>query len=255
MVKSIGIVCGILTVLFLCGCRFDRTVTLHLQKDGSGTLTVSEVVYKTEEERKKEQELKPEASKTEVAPEHTPDEAAFRSKPEKYGKGLTPVSIRTFKTQDGGEGEESVYRFSDINAVVLNDDACPQQYSFSYAGGVLQAQAAIDLLKNGEAKMQDGFQTTLREVADAAKKSKEESSGSLTFVLTVEGNIKRTDATHSEAQGVTLFKFDGYQLMRSPEALKRYQSIKITDTEAMKAAAKEYPYFMIELKNKVTIEF
>ncbi len=244
-----------LAVLFLSGCRFDRNVTLHLQKDGSGTLTVNEVVYKSEEERRKEQEWKPEASKTDSVPDKTPDEGAFRSEPEKYGKGLTPVSVRKFKTQDGGEGEESVYRFSDINAVILNDDACPQQYSFSYVGGILHAQAAADLLKDGEAKMQEGYLTTLQEVADAAKKSNEESSGSLTFVLTVEGAIKRTDATFPEARSVTLFKFDGYKLMHSPEALKRYQSTKITDTEAMKAAAKEYPYFMIELNKKVTIEF
>jgi hypothetical protein len=268
MKKTLHLILAMLTAFALTGC-FQRETTVRLNKDGSGTLT--------EETTLGAQALAMFAQFAAFGGGEAPDPVADMASEEKakeraksFGEGVTLEKAEPIP----GKGARLVFRFADINTLKLRtDDAMTS--GMPKMPGADQAAAA----KESDPmtfKFADGVLTITPPKPDKADAEGVESPADLeqqmanpemeammtqmfadmrmSLKVVVEPGIAETNASHVDANTVTLMDVEMGKLMQNPENLKKLSKVDQQDPAAAMEALKAIEGVKIETKPEITIK-
>ncbi len=253
-----------LSALLLPGCLQSET-TIHLNKDGSGTLVEQTTLgihtlsmlsgsgsgFGGDERAKL---FSPEKSKAKAAT---------------MGEGVTFEKSEPL-TVGANKGARTTYRFTDINKLTISpgdgmkdlspmgaqaaEAAKQKPVAFNYTGGTLTitmpepekpdagepaADAAPDLAGNSE------MEGMMKEMLADMKMS---------FKLVVEPGIAETDASHRDGNTITLVEMEMGKLLDKPVTFKKLTAAGNNDTAAAMEALKGIEGVKMETKPKVTVK-
>lgn len=255
-----------LVALVLPGCIQSET-TIHLNKDGSGTL-VEQTLLGAQMLDMIDQMAAGfggEAKKDPVAEMFSTEKA--KAKAATLGAGVTfeksePLSLKS------GKGARVTYHFADINTLKISPtedmkslspmgghappSAKQKPVGFAYSGGTLvmtmpePKQAADDTPKAPDAP--DGgpeAEAMMKQMLGDMKVS---------FQLVVEPGIAETDATYRDGNTITLMQMDMGKLLEKPDTLKKLQAAPKGDPAAAMELFKGIDGMKMETKKTVTVK-
>lgn len=245
-------------LLLLSGC-LDSTTVVQLNRDGSGTITTTEIVSAyarnliegmgTQKGKVAESIL----AFTEV------DVEELKRNAQTYGDGVVFVAAKKIETSDGGLGKEVIYRFADINKVTFEQrtdgntgDEASQQITFRYVPGNLQILIPQDPDSDIETMQKfEQLQQLPPQMRNLVK------GMHIRIQLTVDGRLRSTNALFPlpENNGVQLVDIDAEKLMLSQPALIKFSGTRPSDRKAMQEVMKQYPFVRMENQEKVTVQF
>jgi hypothetical protein len=259
----------LLAALTLPSC-LQQATTIHLNKDGSGTL-VEETTFGAQMMAmlgqfaglggdKAKDPLKELASK---------EKAATRAAA--LGEGVTVEKIEAIEVK-GNKGARATYRFADINKLNLSmsgglQEAMPKMPGapeakqpkekptvFKYAAGVLTITSPDnDKPEAAAAKKPEGAPELGDEPQQAMMK---EMMGDMRISLKVviEPGIASTDATNVDGNTVTLMEMDMGKMLDNPEAFKKLQNADQKNPAKAMAALKDIKGVKMEVKKEISIK-
>jgi len=193
------------------------------------------------------------------------------------GEGVAYVSGEKITT-DEGEGYRAIYAFSDVNKLRLNttpSDKAPSDLegavrvsgdkeafvTFSFVKGppaILTVMMPEEMtaerlqpLKVMETLVADDPRAAM--IADNMKDVFQ--SMKFGISLEVQGEIVRSNATHSKGSRITLMEADFGRLFEDQESLKKLSQQRPTNIEEAKKLLDDLPGIKVELNPEVKIEF
>jgi hypothetical protein len=262
------------SALALSSC-FQHESTVHLKKDGSGTLV--------EETRMGGQMLEMmsqfagglggEDAKPQDPLKDLLSEDKAKKRATELGEGVTlekiePVTVGTSK------GARATYRFADINKLRIStedsmkgvaapgglpEEEKPRAESkpivFNYKDGVLTIVTNND--KNAEkpdAEKKAEAAQNLEDPQAMAMMKQMFADMKMSVKLVVDGGIEETNATHREGDTITLMEMDMNKLMEKPENFKKLGEVDQNDPAAAMEALKGIDGVKVEVKPEVTVK-
>lgn len=260
---------SVVTACFTTSC-FQSETTVHLNKDGSGTVV--------EETRLGGQALEMLAQLSQLggaapgAEQKDPLDDMFseekaKARAAKLGEGVT--FEKSEKTEKAGfKGGKTTYKFADINKLTLNtsdsmSDSMPEipgqpkpeakktePIRFKYEGGkltVLNPQPEKKEAPAGEAAppAADPAQMEMAKQMFAGAK--------VSINLVIEPGIAETNATHVDGNKVTLLEMDLGKLMQNQEAFNKLSAAGNEDPAAAMEALKGVDGVKVEIAKEVTV--
>lgn len=248
---SLALIAGII----LTGC-VETKMTVMLNKDGSGTLTITEEV--TPEGVIKMSKLPDKNGGMIIDKYIIIDTEELTAKAAEYGAGLSFKNAEQIKKDGKVTGRKTVYKFNDINKVTLSStgssstDSNSAQVVFSYTPGKLSMtnnQGAEECKKAMEQFAQ------LKMISEQMKENLKGAGFSMTFK--VEGKITKTNAYYElpDKSGIITFEMNFSKLIDNKEALEVLSTIPSSDTAAFHDAIKGFDCIKIENQPKIEIEF
>jgi len=261
---------SVVAACFTTSC-FQSETTVHLNKDGSGTLV--------EETRLGGQALEMlaqfaqlgggapgEEKKDPLADMYSEDKAKARAA--KLGEGVTLEKVEK-NEKDGFKGAKTTYHFADINKLVLNTsdsmtDAMPEvpgqpkpeakktePIRFKYEGGKLTI--AMPQPEKKEAPAGEVPPNPAQDPA-AMEMAKQMFVGARVSVnLVVEPGISQSNAAHLDGNKVTLLEMDLGKLMQNPKAFEKMSAAGNEDPAAAMEALKGIEGVKVETAKEVTV--
>lgn len=260
---------SLLVALVLPGCLQSET-TVHLNKDGSGTL----VEQTTFGQQMSAMFAQMSAMGGEFGADKDPLAAMFseekaKARAKSLGEGVTfeksePVS------NAGAKGARVSYRFADINKLKLApgegmkdlspaggeapDSPKAKPIGFNYAGGKLTVtmpdQEKPEVPAGAEAAKQEMEQNP--EMESMMKQMLGDMKVSIKLV--VEPGIAETDATYRDGKTVTLMEMEMGKVLEKPDAFKKLQNADQNDPTAAMEALKGLDGVKMETKKVVTVK-
>ena len=256
-----------LVALLLPGCIQSET-TIHLNKDGSGTLVEQTLLGMQMIEMFDSMAAGfggGGAKKDPVAEMFSAEKA--KAKAANLGEGVTfeksePLSLKT------GKGARVTYRFADINTLKISTTDNMQNLSpmggqaaptakqkpvgFAYAGGTL-------VMTLPEPKKADDDTPKPPDAPDGGPEAEammKQMLGDMkvSLQLVVEPGIAETDATYRDGNTITLMQVDMGKLLEKPETLKKLQSAPKGDPAAAMELFKGIDGMKMETKKTVTVK-
>jgi len=261
---------SLLAALALPAC-FQQATTIHLNKDGSGTL-VEETTLGAQMTAMLDQmgALGGEKAKDPVKEMTSPEKAKARAAA--LGDGVTVEKVEPV-TVNGNKGARATYHFADINKLKYSMDegmqaALPKQpgdpdadkpkgkpTTFKYADGLLTIanptpdkadKPDADAAKpEGAADMNEAMEPMMKQMMGDMKMS---------FKLVIEPGIAETNASHVNGNTVTLASMDVGKVLETPGAFKKLQGVDQKDPEKAMAALKDVKGITMETKKEITIK-
>jgi len=260
---------SVVTACLTTSC-FQSETTVHLNKDGSGTVV--------EETRLGGQALEMLAQLSQLgggAPGAAPkdplddmfSEDKAKARAAKLGEGVTFEKVE--KTEkDGFKGGKTTYRFADINKLTLNtsdsmSDAMPEipgqpkpeakktePIRFKYEGGkltVLNPQPEKKEAPAGEAPAPapDPAQMEMAKQMFVGAK--------VSVNLIIESGIAETNAAHVDGNKVTLLEMDLGKLMQNQEAFAKLSAAGNEDPASAMEALKGVEGVKVETAKELTV--
>lgn len=270
MKKYLITLASALAALVLPGC-FQSETTVHLNKDGSGTLVEesrlgAQMLAMVEQmaslggDNAKEDPLKQMFSE---------DKAKARAA--ELGEGVTFEKMEKVDA-DGAKGSRVTYRFKDINTLKVSTDDSMKNMSpgggaagsvakksvpitFAYADGKLKitmpdakAPAAPEA-PAGEGAVQPDLNNPQAE--EMMKQMFADMKMSLKLVI--EPGIAETNATHKEGNTITLMDIEMGKLLENPETLKQLGKVDQKDPSAAMNALKSLKGVKVETQKELTV--
>jgi hypothetical protein len=270
MKKILLLLTSVFITLVLPGC-FQSETTIHLNKDGSGTLV--------EETRLGAQMLAMmdqmagmggDAAKADpLAQMFSEDKAKARAAT--LGEGVTFEKTEPVNA-DGAKGARVTYRFKDINQLKVSttdsvknmspmgDMGAPAAkktapISFSYAAGKLTIQMpeppkpdATEAPAAGKPEMPDmdnpEAQAMMKQMMGDMKMS---------LKVVIEPGIAETNATHHDGNTVTLMEMNMGKLVENADTLKKLGKVDQKDPAAAMEALKGIEGVKFEAQRQVTV--
>jgi hypothetical protein len=257
------------TALVLPSCLQTET-TIHLNKDGSGTL-VEQTTFGPQVAAMLAQMAAfggdAADAKDPLASMFSEDSAKARAKA--FGEGVSYEKSEPL-TVGGNKGGRTTYRFADINqlrvtlgesmkdlspmAATIPDTAKPKPIRFSYAAGSL----TITMPEPEKAEVAAADASGIPDVASNPQMDEmmKQMLGDMkmSLKLVVEPGIATTDATHRDGKTMTLMEMEMAKLLEKPETLKKLQSADPADPSAAIETLKGLDGVKIESKNQVSVK-
>lgn len=260
--RILAMLVGVVSVLSLSSC-FESNQTLHLKKDGSGTIE--------EETIMSAQMLAMMGGLGGGAGGAAPDpvakmmeEGQYKEKAAGYGEGVEFVKVEKAE-KNGGKGVKVTYKFKDINTVSFEPgpsdmpmgpgggdgddekDAAPLE--FAYADGKLTITFP-DIPADAKPEGED-----VPDAADpaAAQMMQMFNGMKISAKIVVEPGIEKTNASHQDGNTITLMEVDFGELLKNPEGMKILQGLDMEDRKAMKKKLKDVKGVKMETKKTVKV--
>ena len=269
MKKTLLALTSTLMVLALPGC-FQSETTIHLNKDGSGTLVeetrfgaqMLEMIGQLGAIGGDDKAAKPDPVKDLMSEEKAKTHAA------KLGEGVTFVKAEPSELK-GAKGARMTYAFKDINKLKISAgdsmnalssmpgaeakaDKNVEPMVFNYAEGKLS-------IKMPQPKKPDAPDATVKrpemDNPEAMAMMKQMCSDmKMSVKLVVEPGIGETNATHREGSTITLMEMNMGKLVENADAMKKLAKIdpKEDPTVAMEAL-KGIDGIKVETQKEVTV--
>lgn len=256
---------------------FQNETTVHLNKDGSGTLV--------EETRLGGQALEmlaqfsqglggaggaggagAEGANDPLKQMLSEDKAKARAA--KLGEGVTFEKVEASE-KNGFKGAKTTYKFADINKLLLNtsesmSDSMPEvpgqpkpeakktePVRFKYEGGKLTV--TLPQPEKGEAPANEAPNPAAQDPA-AMEMAKQMFTGARVSVnLILEPGIAESTAAHVDGNKVTLMEMDLGKLMQNPEAFNKLSAAGNEDPAAAMEALKGVEGVKVETAKEITV--
>jgi hypothetical protein len=256
-----------LVALVLPGCLQSET-TIHLNKDGSGTLVEQTLLgmQMIEMFDSMAAGFGGGANKKDPVAEMFSAEKA-KAKAATLGAGVTfeksePLSLKT------GKGARVTYRFANINTLTISptdnmknlspmggqapSPAKQKPLGFAYSGGTL-------VITMPEPKKADDDMPKPLDAPDGGPEAEammKQMLGDMkvSLQLVVEPGIAETDATYRAGSTITLMQMDMGKLLEKPDSLKKLQSAPKGDPAAAIELFKGIDGMKMETKKTVTVK-
>lgn len=256
---------SLLAALVLPGCLQSET-TIHLNKDGSGTLVEQTLLSAQMLEMIDSMAgFGGEAKKDPVAEMFSIEKA--KAKAANLGAGVTfeKSELLSLKT---GKGARVTYHFADINTLKISPTQDLKSFSpmggqappsakqkpviFSYSGGTL----VITLPVPKKAADDTPKPLDLPDSGPEAEATMKQMLGDMkiSLQLVIEPGIAETDATYREGNTITLMQMDMGKLLEKPDTLKKLQSAPKGDPAAAIELFKGIDGMKMETKPSVTVK-
>jgi hypothetical protein len=200
-----------------------------------------------------------------------------------FGEGVRLVSVKPARS-DSASGYTAVYAFKDIGKVMLNqnpgsktplNDEDKEKDKAAGAGGKdtpskdrirfvftkgSPARLAVHMPPPKPADKDEKEKTAQKEPAkddpNAIEMMKAIFKGMrVSIVLTVDGDIVKTNATHRSGRKITLIEMDFGRLISHAELLKKIDREKPQSLEEMKTALKNVEGLKLEFEDPVVVDF
>lgn len=266
------------SALALSSC-FQHETTIHLKKDGSGTLV--------EETRMSGQMLAmmsqfagglggEEGAEAQDPLKDMLSEDKARERATQLGEGVTFVKIEPV-TVGASKGARATYRFADINKLrVSTEDAMNQMGTpdglpdaatpaaddkehivFKFKDGVLTIRPNADMDgKKPGAEAQPEADKAAEEMGaeEMAMMKQMFADMKISIKLVAESGIAETNATHRDGDTITLMEMDMNKLMENPDNFKKMSAIDDENPAAAMEALKGIDGVKAEVKPEVTVK-
>jgi hypothetical protein len=258
IMKTAKLALGLIAALALPSCLQNET-TITLNKDGSGTI-VDETLLGAQMM----------AMMTQFAQPGQPDpiaemfsEEKAKEKTAKLGEGVEFVKVEVFE-KDGKKGGRFHYKFADINKVTVSpgdavddmeEEEAPAEgekkedkVKFAYADGKLKIilpPTDFDEMNLGDEEGGDPQQEAMMKQMMADMR--------IAIKLVVADGIASSDATHVDADTITLFDVHVGKMLDHKDALKKIAETAKTDMDAAKAEFAKLEGIKVETKGNVTV--
>jgi hypothetical protein len=264
----------LLGALTFSGC-ISLTTVVHVQPDGSGTVTQTTVLQPAMVEMLSgfaamgQQE--PGAKPPDLFPEKD-----LRSKAAQMGPGVTFVSSRKIKDARG-EGVEAVYAFKDVSTLRIQEKPSPPSGGMpapAEAEGDTGPKFSFQHLPNGHALLtiipEKGKKTKEPAKEKAAERTSKEPPSpeqmaqvkkmlkGMHIAIEVDAGKKlvRTNSPYVNGNRVTLLDLDFEALLTNPDKLRELVAMGQPESlEEAKKALQGVPGIKIALEPKIEIEF
>lgn len=277
MKKSILALASVLSALLLPGC-FQSETTVHLQKDGGGTL-VEETKFGAQMLAMMEQMAgigggdKPKADPLNGL--FTEEKAKKRAA--ELGEGVTFVKTEPVDV-GGAKGARVTYQFKDINQLKLSTESSMKNVSpmgdmeaatgnapkadpmkFSYADGKL----SIRMPEPKKAEAANAPEAPAGEGVDKPDMKSPETQAmvkqmfgdmKVSIKLVIEPGIATTDASHVDGNTITLMDMETGKLFENPETFEKLGKVDQKDPAAAMEALKGLQGVKIETRKEVTVD-
>lgn len=262
----------IIAAIFFTGC-IEMQTKIKLNKDGSGSVEENIFIGKAIINMLKEFAAAFADSTQPQQEFNFFEEEKIRSKAYEFGEDVVLTSFEMIKTEEK-EGYKAIYKFSDINKVVVNQDPShempvpdasnkPKEYlQFKFVKGKpsrIEFTFPKEEKKSDEKKSDEIVQS---EEADAetdstnlAQMSEFMKDMKARIEIEVAGKIVGTNASHVENNVVTLFDIDFGKLISDKDKWEKFQKLNPDTFEEAKGLLSEIPGFKIELNKSVYIDF
>ncbi|MEI7910032.1 MAG: hypothetical protein WCK77_10385 [Verrucomicrobiota bacterium] len=261
---------SLLAALALPSC-LQQATTIHLNKDGSGTL-VEETTLGAQMSAMLEQmgALGGGEAKDPLKEMASPDKAKARATA--LGEGVTVNKVEAIEV-NGNKGARATFHFADINKLKLApgsglQDAMPkmpgapeaaapktQPTTFQYADGLLTITnpdrdkseiPAVDKAQIGAPDLGgEGMEPMMKQMMGDMK---------ISLKLVAEPGIATTTATHVDGNTVTLMEMDMGKVMENPAAFKKLQGVDQKDPAKAMEALKDFKGVRLETQKQITIK-
>lgn len=264
-----GIISIFSVLVLVTGCLQVET-TLHVRKDGSGTISEQVMMSKVFVNMMEEfaQSFQDSASSEEFTLFKEDD---IVSDAKSYGENVSYVSHELI-SNESWEGYKAVYSFTDVSKIMLRPDPDSKVdvgvdvdesqmekdfFSFSFAGG----ETAELIINRPEFEPDTGMTDEAEEIAEenndqAGEQFLKMMEGmSIKVAVEVEGAILNTNAGYVSGSEITLLQMDFEEMMKDKENFKEFSRKKPKSIEEMKEFVEKFPGMKLETGNPVTIKF
>ncbi len=274
MKKSFKSFVLILTAAFLFTGCLEVNTTIHLNKDGSGTLEESVLMSSQVVQMISAFAGSFDSTGTDTSKFSLFKEDELIADTAKYGSGVKYVSGKEVK-ENGKEGYNVVYSFSDITNLKINqnpnskidmegvefeEDTVHEFLHFNFTPGE-PALLSIELPSMDKEETAAGDSSQVQEDSlEANTEGMDEflklmKGMRIALTLDVNGNITQTNASYVNGSSVTLFDLSFNELLDNPEKLKMFKQENPKNLEEIKKIMENLPGVKIELNNPVNIKF
>jgi len=258
--------------LLLSGCLQVET-TLHVSKDGSGTINEKVLFSKAFANMIKEfaQSFNDSTSTgTEEFSIFKDDE--IKSGAKEFGEDVEYVSHQLINN-DNWEGYSAVYAFDDITKVKIAPDpdskigigdegmgTTPEEdyYFFKFIKGdvseLIIDRPDIKLTEETE-ENKDTVQSEQNEEGMSEEFLNMMKGMSISVAVDVEGKIANTNASYVDGSKITLFEMNFGEMMKNKEAFKEFKNKEPKNIDEMKQYLEKFPGMKIEIEKPVSIKF
>ena len=259
----------LITAILFTGC-LEVNTTIHLNKDGSGTLEESVLMSS-----QVVQMISAFASSFDSTAADTNKFSLFReaeliADTAKYGSGVKYISGKEVK-EDEREGYNVVYSFKNINDLKINqnpnskldmegvefqEDTVHEFLHFDFtAGETALLTIKLPSIKDQEVSNEVPSQDTLSSTEGMDELLKLMKDMRIALTLDIDGNITETNASYVKGSQVTLFDINFNELLDNPEKLKMFKQQNPKNLEEIKKIVENLPGVKVELNNVVNISF
>jgi hypothetical protein len=261
----------IFIAVFFSGC-LEVNTTIHLNKDGSGTLEESvlmssQVIQMISAFTSSFDSVSADTNKFNLF-----DEDKLIADTAKYGSGIKYISGKAVK-ENGKQGYNAIYSFEDINKLRINqnpnskidmegvefeEDSSKEFLKFKFIPGspsLLTIKTPLSKNKDisGEdVSNQDTLSSDFQGMDEFLNLMKDMR---ISLKLDINGNITETNATYVNGSEITLFDMDFHDLFANPEKLKMFKKQNPKDIEEVKKIMKDIPGIKVEMNNEVNVRF
>ncbi len=268
--KKILLLAPALLALVFTSC-FQSETTIHLNKDGSGTL-VEETRLGAQMAAMMGQMagLGGEAGANPMKEMFSEEKAKARAAT--LGEGVTFGKSEAI-TADGAMGARVTYQFKDINALRVSTDdsmknmppmgeaAAPaakktQPIAFTYAGGRLTVKMPKpdkDAAPEAAADAADAETPDMDSPEAQAMMKQMMGDMKVSLKLVIEPGIAETNATHQDGNTITLMEMDMGKLVENPDNMKKLSKIDQDDSAAAMEALKGIDGVKFEAQPELTV--
>ncbi len=273
----------IVAVCVFSGCIQDN-MSINVKPDGSGTIEETVLVgngflemmqgmSKSMGEEGKDSPAAGDVKKDQTIVTEMMEKA--KNNAEDFGEGVRFVSAKPAKTQTAS-GYTAVYSFDDINGVMLDQNPGKKTPSKDRnKGDDSKGASENDMIKfvftkGSPAKLAVHMPPPRPAARDENTKDKQPAADDpnaiemiktifkemrMSIVLTMEGDIVKSNATYRSGRTVTLIDMDFGKLISDPELLKKINKEQPQSVEEMKKMVKGIEGLKMEFTNPVIIDF
>jgi len=265
--KFIYLLSSIVVALSLTSCLQNET-TIHLNKDGSGTL-VEETTFGAQAVAMFSQM----AAMGGGQPGGDPIAEMFsaakaKERAAKMGEGVTLEKAEPL-VRGANKGGRVTYHFTDINKLKITpgegikdtlptapgQEAAPQKdnhVQFKYADGKL----TLVMSDPKKAETPKAPKPEQPEMSPQEQAMMKQMMGDMTmkFFIVADGGIKSSNATYRDGNKVTLIDMEMGKLMENPETMKKLRALGEDDSEKAMEVMKGIEGVKVETQKEVTIE-
>lgn len=279
MKKTLLALSSVLVSLVLPGC-FQNETTIHLNKDGSGTL-VEETKLGSQMLAMMDQ-MSSAFGGDEKKPKEDPVKQMFSAEKAKtrateLGEGVTFEKSEPVDA-NGAKGARMTYHFADINKLKVStgdgmksmSDMGPmggaqaqaakknEPIHFAYAGGKLTIKMPDAEKPDAPAKpeapaAEDAGKPDMNSPEAQAMMKQMMGDMKMSLKLVIEPGIADTNATNKDGNTITLLEMDMGKLLEKPDTFKKLGSVDQKDPAAAMEALKGIEGVKFETKKEVTV--
>jgi len=253
----------LLAVFLLAGC-LDVDTTITVKPDGSGTveqtfLMQSDILAMLKSMGGEESEGF-----------SLMDMEEIESNARAMGEGVELESAQPYQ-RDGFEGYKAIYSFDDINNLRINQnpgdsipDAGPEEgedvkefITFSFKKGN-RSTLTINLPRDPGDADGDEVGEGAEDMPDPQEMEMIKQlyeNMQLSMKVTVDGTIRKTNATHRNGSTLTLMEMDFGKIFGSKETFEKLAKSNPQSIEGIKALVDDVPGIKVELNEMVNVEF